>query len=30
MYLVMTKVVLKPDSIDACVKLFEETNPDLV
>lgn len=30
MQMVITKVKLKPGSIDACAQLFRETNPDLV
>ena len=30
MFVVMTKVKLKPDSIDRVLDLFKETNPDLV
>ncbi len=30
MYVVMTRVKLKPGTQETCAKLFEETNPDLV
>jgi quinol monooxygenase YgiN len=30
MYVVMTRVKLKPGTHQACAKLFEETNPELV
>ena len=30
MYVVLTRVKLKPDSHKACAKMFEETNPELV
>ncbi len=30
MYVVMTRVKLKPDTHKACAKMFEETNPRLV
>lgn len=30
MYVVMTRVELKPDAQEACARLFEETNPALV
>jgi len=30
MYVVMTRIKLKPNTHKACAKLFEETNPELV
>ena len=30
MYVVMTRVKLKPNSAESCVKLFEQSNPALV